>query len=167
MLILSIFLLLIVGTLFYVFFAPFYFEINNIKQVYRFRFHRLASADLKTDNNTFFIETRILGWKKQFDLLEPGVTGNTTETIVLHSKKKETRPSWKKIKAVIKSFKVNTCFISIDTGDMPTNGILYPLFFWLSHSTNKNIEINFIGETKIIIEIKNSLARMSWAYISS
>jgi len=76
--------------------------------------------------------------------------------------------SWfpiKKMRAIIKTFKINTCYINIDTGDAGLNGMLYPGFYWLSAYIHKPVGINFLNENDIVLEIENSLARMAWAYI--
>ena len=68
---------------------------------------------------------------------------------------------------LIQSFKINKLFITIDTGNMPLNGALYPWFHLLSMKKNRTININFWGENIIIIHLENSLARMLWAYFKS
>lgn len=162
-------LLLIVVIIFgYLFFAPFYFEINTTSGIYRIRFHRLASISLKIIDNSLMAEIKIAWWTKQFDLSS---TGNTADKLPVAKKtvkaKKRSKLSFKKIKAVVKSFKISKCSISIDSGDMQLNGILWPVFYLFKVRSGKDLQINFIGENKIVFEMKNNLARMSWAYMRS
>lgn len=54
--------------------------------------------------------------------------------------------------------------MSIDTGNMPLNGIMYPGFFWLSRLTGKTFEINFSDKNELILEIENNLAGLVKAF---
>lgn len=162
-------LLVIVILLFcYLFFAPFYLEINSIKGFLKIRFHKLASVSVMIINDSVLLDMRIAGWKKQMDLLET----TTVQKKKPVKKKKELKKeksniSPKKIMAVLASFKVKQCDVSIDTGDVQLNGILYPVFYLVQCYSKKNMQINFTGENKLVLEIENSLARMSRAYIGS
>ncbi len=71
------------------------------------------------------------------------------------------------VNSVIKSFKLISLHISIDTGNYQLNGILYPLFFLISFLFKKNISVNFVGKNYLHLILKNNLARLSWAYFSS
>jgi hypothetical protein len=69
--------------------------------------------------------------------------------------------------SIVKSFKITYLNVNLDTGNYPLNGILYPFFFLLSFFLNKNFSVNFNGKNTIKIIVKNNLARLSWAIISS
>jgi hypothetical protein len=149
----------------YLLFAPFYFELDSINHICRVRFHLLASAGLIFTGNTLKIDLKIVGWRKQIDLLageqkpkEPGFP---------KKKKKRISISFRMAKAVIKSFKVTRCYLSVDSGNMLLNGLLYPGFYWLSIQTNRHIEINFMDENELVLEIENSIARITKAIIFS
>jgi hypothetical protein len=129
------------------------------------RFHKIASINLKMINAEFKIEVTVLVFTRRFDLINS--KNNFIKANDREKNQIEYKVPYKKIKAVIKSFKVNKCYVSIDTGNMQLNGILYPLFYWMKVKSQKNIQINFIGETLIVLKIENSLARMSWAYLNS
>lgn len=156
----------------YLFFAPFYLEINSVEGWCRIRFHRLASVKASIRNNALMFEMKIAGWKKERDFNAMSNGANKKAITRKEERKKESgrkrkKISWKKIRSVLSSFKVNKCIISIDSGDVQLNGQLFPVFYLLSAYSKKDIRINFIEENIIVLEIKNSLARMSWAYISS
>lgn len=132
------------------------------------RFHRLASVSIYAEKNTLILQTKIAGWTRQTDL--PAKINILDERSPKDKKRKKIRPqkiSWIKIRGVLESFKVNKCNISVDSGDMQLNGILYPLFYFLSVYSGKDIRINFVGENEIILEIKNSIARIGLAYFRS
>jgi hypothetical protein len=145
-------------------FAPFYLEVNSVAGLLGIRFWILASARLVVVNDTLICMLYIVGWHKEIDLLvnrepkkikEPGKPQN----------KKSSTPALNKIFAVIKTFKVNKCDITIDTGDMTTNALLHPVFYWVGKYTGRHISINFTDENKVILEIENNFARMMWAYV--
>jgi hypothetical protein len=74
---------------------------------------------------------------------------------------------FKKMRLILKSFKIKKCFITIDTGNMPLNGMLFPWIYLLSIYTKKTVMINFSEKNIIILQIENSIARMLWAYFKS
>jgi hypothetical protein len=123
----------------------------------------MASAMLLLKNSSLAIEMKIVVWKKEFDLLATKKRKPARLT-----KKKSERPniSFSKMKAVIKSFRVTRCYISLDFEEVEWNGILFPLFYWVSRVTGKNIGINFNGKQVVQLQIKNNFARMILAYIN-
>lgn len=152
----------------YFFVAPFYIEINTTQDLYRFRFHKLASVSLIV-NEIPVLLLKIAGWRKEIR-----ITGRPeTKGIVIKKKEHISRPkkrrslSYAQVKQVLKSFKVKTFYLDADFDDIALNGILYPFFYWLSWYSGKTLKINFNGNTVIIIVVQNNIARMSWALISS
>lgn len=166
-----IILLLILLPLCYVFFAPFYLELDSTKNLYRLRFHHAASVSFQLIDDSPFLLLRILGWTKQVDILamKPTTEPGQQKKITPAKKRRTSRSkiSWKKMLNVLASFRINHCQISLDFGDVQVNALLYPIVYWIRIKTKKNIAINFTGHNELQLEIKNSLARMSWAYISS
>jgi hypothetical protein len=148
-------------------FAPFYIEINSNDDLYRLRFHRLASAVILIKDYSLTINLQIAWWKKQID---PFVKNPSKDAVRKPAAKRKSRyphVSFKTLKAIVRSFKINHLYINIDTGNVKWNGILYPAFYGLSQYVNKTILINFTGKTELELEIKNNIARMAWAYIYS
>lgn len=136
--------------------------------MYAVRFHYLASARIIVIDDSLKIDLRIIGWKKQIDLINQlfkRKTGKITQKQYKNSKSKLSRLSL--IRSILKSFKVNKCYLDIDTGNMQLNGILYPVFYWISKYTGKPIGINFQNQTEIIVEIQNNCARVIRAFIYS
>ena len=172
MIVLYVVLFMVILIIGYLFFAPFYLELNSVQGLLRFRFHRLASVTAAIRNNTPVLEMRIAGWRRKMDLGEIKNFANKKsygrkQKIRQETVKKRRPIPWRKIRRVLYSFKVNVCDISIDTGNMSLNGILFPVLYLFRLYSKKDISINFLDENRIILQIENSLARMSWAYISS
>lgn len=158
-------LLIVVLILAYLLVAPFYLEINSDDGLCRARFHRLASARLSVIDNSWILDLKIVGWHKQIDLFaQPTPQKKAVQRI---SQEKKAGLPFRKVWAVIRTFRINKCDLSFDFGDMPVNGILYPVVKGVSMLTGKNISINFWNENRIILEIENNFARMIWAFIKS
>lgn len=161
------FLLFVLMIILYLLFAPFYIEVNSITSLYRIRFHHLASISLKPVNGSVTLELNILFWKKQLNRSqnnEPGIQRIKDE------KNKKTRKrslSMQTLKNLLMSFKLNTFDVLLDTGDVTLNGKLYPFFYLLGIFIRKPVQINFTGQSHIILEIENSLARLALAFIRS
>ncbi len=158
-------LIFIIAIIFsYLLFAPFYFEINSITGLCGIRFHHLASAGLIFTDDSLKIDIRIAGWNKQ--TYWPAITeGKKEKPVIIKKKKKPLKISFSMVKAILNSFKVNKCYLTIDSGNMQLNGILYPFFYWISKRTHKTIEINFLDKNEIILEIENNFARILKAFI--
>ncbi|MBV8390534.1 MAG: hypothetical protein JO080_12090 [Mucilaginibacter sp.] len=155
-------LLIIAVLLGYLLFAPIYLEINSLNGLCGARLHHLASANLVLVDSSFKINLSIIGWKKQIDLLSKRKTRKKASR-----KKKSRKFRLGLFKVLLKTFKVNQCYLSIDTGDVQLNGLLYPGFYWLNKYTGKSIGINFLGKNEIILQIENNLARLIKAFILS
>jgi hypothetical protein len=154
-----IFSLSIAVVLGYLLFAPFYIEINSVIGLYGIRFHHLATARLHIKDHSLKVDFRIAGWKKQIDLLTTLTSGNQKKKPV---KKKTNSKGFplQMAQKVIKSFKVNCCYLNIDTGNRQLNGLLYPGFYWLGKYWDKPIGINFLNENEVILEIENNFANV-------
>jgi hypothetical protein len=150
---------------FYILFAPFYLEVNSTTGLCRVRFHKLASARIYITESSLLIDLKIMWWHKIIDLFAPGERKMKPEK--KKTEKAERKISLRKVRAVIKSFKVNKFYLTIDTGSMETNGILYPLFLWMGMRMKKNVTINFVNENELVLEIENNAVRMLRAYIIS
>jgi len=162
------FICAIVAILIYLLVAPFYLEIDSTQGLYRFRFHKLASVSFVMDEYPFLL-VKIAGWKKEIT-----IAGKRDASGAVAKEKEPVSPSRKRnglsyhqVKQVLKSFKVRAFYLDIDFDDMPLNGMLFPCFQWLSWYSGKTFKINFNGNRVLIVVVKNSIARMSWALISS
>ncbi len=160
---------ILLGMVIYLLCAPFFIEVDSVNGFFRFRFHVLAYGSLELRDHSLFMKLKIAWWEKEFDLLQPA--GKKPKQIAGDKKAVKKKKSFhishlpQRIIAVFKSFRVRTCYIMIDTGNMPANGILYPWFYLLSARINQTVLINFHGENEIILKIKNSAARTMWAFI--
>jgi hypothetical protein len=150
----------------YLLLAPFYLEIDSTKNLARIRFHHLANARLVVDDS-LRINLKIFFFKKKIDLLEHNQLNSKNKKSDRIIKNTSPKIRLEKIKAIVKSFKINNCYIDINFADAAINGILYPVFYGIQLVTKKNITINFIGKQEVKLEIENNFARIIWAYINN
>lgn len=149
----------------YIICAPFYVNVNSDVGLFELRFHHLATVSLVFTDYSPLIKIRIAGFHKQMELIK--TVKKEKVTVKKPRQKKFKKIPVSKLMAMVKSFQVNTCFLTIDTGNMQMNGILFPVFNLIGQRINKDISINFINENKFIFQMENNLARMMWAYIKS
>jgi hypothetical protein len=163
----------IIAVFLFLLLVPLRFNVNSELGWIGVRYGRLAEASLLFNELMQVIRIRIGWWRREYTLEEllrnrrPTVTAER----VAQRKKKSPQPDVKKLlrkmRGVLASFRLTECEVSIDTGDMPTNGLLYPLFYFWKLRSGKNISIAFNGETVVILQAENTIARMLWAYIKS
>jgi hypothetical protein len=148
----------------YILFAPVHIEIDSTKDLYGIRFHRLLRISLKTDDD-LLLELKLMRWKKRFSLSNPMQYKQQENRETTKPMKRKVVFKLNKIVPVLKSFKVKTFDISVDSHNMQLNGILFPIVYFAGFYFNKNIRISFVGENHLILYMNNTLGRMAAAYI--
>lgn len=146
-------------------FAPFYFEVNSLTGALQVRFWVLASIRVSMEQDTLLCKLRVLGRRFQMDVLHQRKV--KVEKKVRNRKATTRRPKrlFRRLLAIAKTFRVNQCVVSVDSGNMQTNALLYPAFYWLSRLSGLPLAINFSGDEVVVLEIENNIARMLWALI--
>lgn len=157
--------------------TPFRLIIDSVLGVYRLEFGRLASGELVMEDAQPYVDVKVLFWKRRFNPFElksgearewkgeTSIEGKRPKKV--GAERKRRLIGLRKVLAIVQSFKVNRFKIRINTGDMPLNGVMYPLIYWLAFRTRKDIAIVFYGQSVVRINIENNLARMTWAYIKT
>lgn len=156
-------ILFLIGIIFfflivYALFAPIILEIDSRNYLYQFSIIPILRICWVADNLLGHPEMTIFGIRKKLSF--PIFRKKTAST-----KTKKSTFSFLRFISIIKSFKIKTFFVNIDTGNMPLNGKLYPLMFMLSRITGKTFRINFMRKTEVIITIQNNAFRLLRAYI--
>jgi len=77
-------------------------------------------------------------------------------------KKRSPRKMLRKFLPVMKTFRVPVWHISVDTEDYVYNAWLYPLNYFIG---TEHCHINFHEENYLVLELRNNLARMLYAWI--
>jgi hypothetical protein len=154
----------------YLIFAKLFIEIDSTVNLYRLSFGGILALSIVFIDDSIRLELKLFWWRKSYNL--NNAFTNESKDVVQTSNAKERKvfslqKIFKNTTAVLKSFKIKKCFITIDTGNMPLNGILFPWVYLLSIYIKKKVSINFSGQNIIILQIENSFARMLWAYFKS
>lgn len=165
------FLFVFLGLVCYLLFAPWYLELNTETGIYQVRFHRLARVGIRVVSQQMQVYIQIAWYTKLINNLhskdnKPKERKNEErKKNTAAGKKKWKRVSMQQIKAVARSFQIRTCYVSIDTGEQELNGMLYPVFYIMGTVTKQPIYINFMGENKVVLVIRNTIARILLAFI--
>jgi len=164
--VLSVLLLIMLVLLVYLLFVKLVLEVNTSEHKVAFRIGNIISAAV--DENYDVLKLQVIWWKRKYELAEWANVGSKNELRSnsrnrVQKRKVNTAALWR----VIRSFRVRKCEVDLDTGDMPLNGVLFPIFYGIRFWSGKKVGINFSGRNIIIIKIENTLARMLWAYIKS
>ena len=161
--------LLFVTVLLYVFAAPLYLEVNTYTGLFQLRFHQLVSARLNVEEGKLLLQVRFWRWQKDIDLLAQGKAKKKgvrkIEKPLTAEKRNSQRLPIRKVWAAVKSIRINKLYCTSDTGDMPTNGLLYPVAASLSAQLGKTIVVNFLGENELILELEMRIYRVVWAFL--
>lgn len=159
MIIVVVFLCIVI----YILFAPLLVEIDSNNKVYQIRIVPVFKMWWVADNFLGHPEMNLLGIHKI--LVFPDFK---KETIKAKTKKvSQLKLNFRRVLAIIKSFKVIKCLVNIDTGDMPLNGKLFPVMYLLSRLTGKTFYINFVGKNEVVLTIKNNAFNILKAYIKN
>ncbi len=161
----TIILIGILSGLVYLFFAPLFIEINTASGLFRIRFHQLASATLLFNGKSILVEIKVFGWTKQYNLSDS--QPKKSKPIIHQKKRKRASISVSTIRELMKSFRIKRFFLRLDTGDMPLNGILYPVFLLLNKKYKLDISINFLNNNILILQIENRIARILRAFVKA
>lgn len=168
LLIICAFLLLIVTV---VLWAPLVLELDSSRSVYRLDWWYLIRARVTPAADDLFIDGRILFFKKRWSVIELAAKRSEKKEKQASKKKKQqkkrSRLSWNAFKRIMHTFTVHRFDIALDTGDVITNAMLFPIAEVLHHSLRVRqggFHINFVGDNHIDLKISNRAGRVAWAF---
>lgn len=152
----------------YLLLAPLILEIDSDTGICRVRLHWLARADFRIQRLDVIIRITVLFWHREIAMFanQPSKTKPPEE-----KKPKTEKPaarrrfSSRKALAIVRSFRVRTWDVAIDTGSNVLNGMLFPVFYTISALSGKTFRISFCNELFVKLHIRNSLARVLWVYL--
>lgn len=170
LLIISVLLLLMLAVLLW---APLVLELDSRRSVYRLDWWYLLQAHVTPAPDDLFIHGRILFFKKRWSVIE--LLAKQREKKEKKAEKKQQRKkkrhfSWDAVKRILHTFTVHRFDIALDTGDVITNAMLFPLAEVLHHSlrvSHTGFHVNFTGDNHIDLKISNRAGRVAWAFIPS
>ena len=163
-------LILLITLLLVVLFVPFILKINSDENTYRLEWKGIGSCWISGSLEDIRLHLKAPFYKKSIDPFAPRQRKNIEEpktkpTTDIKGKKSE--KSWMtrhKLYGMLKSFRVRTCAVNIDTGDYVQNALLVPLFQLINRS-GAAFTINFQGESSIEFYASNTVWRLGRAYL--
>lgn len=135
---------------------PIVFFVDTSTHQYYLQLRGLAKANLEADDDQLIrIKLKLLFFSFYFYPLKKRLKAKKTDKTKPINKMKSIRKfNIKTGLRLLKSFKIKTIFVDIDTGDCITNAQLYPIFSLLNYYKN-GFNINFKGNNRIILSIQN------------
>lgn len=165
--ILLIFASLLLLLLAWLLLAPMRLVIDSHRQQYYVQWQGIGQAQVLPTTDDLIIQLRFFFWKKNFYPLHPS-TKEKKQKKEKKAKKKKRRFNFRKYKRkglrLLRSFRVRTLKLNLDTDDYVHNSYLYPLFQLLS-GHNRQLTINYNGETELQLIVENRLYRMLIAFL--
>ncbi|GAA4274268.1 hypothetical protein GCM10022258_35640 [Aquimarina gracilis] len=134
--------------------TPIVVTINTEKGQYEIRLQGVVKASIEEHVKEILrIKLKIFLWTFYFYPLK-GIHSNTKKkkTGRKPRKKNNKRFSFRKIIAVLRSFKIKHLVLDIDTGDNVFNAKLYPLVGFLNYNTEA-FNINFEDRNQLVLQM--------------
>lgn len=160
-------LLIIGGILFcllgYILFATLLIEIDTRYNTCKFSIQPIFKLSWVRNEQLGYFEMNFLGIKKKLGW--PNFQKKKKKVKTSKSKKIQFR--FNQIFLILKSFKIKKWLITIDTGDMPLNGKLFPIAYLCKRITGKSFHINFVGKNELVVTVENNLFGILKAYVKS
>ena len=119
----------------------------------------IGNAAINYKEEEWLLRFRIFFYAKEIQLRN--IKGRKKKQEKSKRKKRNPRKMMRKFLAVMKTFRVPVWRISIDTGDYVYNAWLYPLNYFIG---TEHYQINFHEENYLVLELRNNLARMLYAW---
>lgn len=147
----------------WLFLAPIKFQVDTRIPEICFRWVSVGNARLVFEQNKWWLKISVLFFFKRWELEELILKGKKKARKVRPGKKTK-RVKWsRKFLNLIRTFRVTHWQIAIDTGDYIRNAWLYPLNF--HPVTRHHLYLNFLGETYLLLEIRNAPWKIVYALI--
>lgn len=142
--------------------APLELRINSAKDQYLLSWKGIAKVEWIPAPDDILIRSKIFFWESIYHPLTAMPTKKKVAADPESSRKKK-RWTWRKwsrrIIRVLKSFQVKAFRVNLDTGDYVYNSYLYPIF-WMLNQGNSRLQINYNGESEILLVVQNRLYRI-------
>jgi hypothetical protein len=149
-------LILIVGVLLL---TPIKLAIDTRIPEMKFLWKGIGNAAINYKEEEWLLRFRVFFYTKEIQL--QSIKGRKKKQEKPKRKKRNLPKMLGKLLAVIKTFRVPVWHISMDTEDYVHNAWLYPLNYFMGV---EHCNINFHEESYIVLELRNNLARILYAW---
>jgi hypothetical protein len=169
MVIVALLLLALLAVALWLLLAPFSLRLDTYRDEYYLKWHSIGSARLLLLEGELAIGLRLGPWRKQFYPLRPGAKPKAEEEkpALPHpaKAKKPRRPfPWRKMRRVLRTFRVREFQLEIDTDDFARNAWLFPLVHSIG-PLRRSVHVNFLGRNEGVLVVQNRLWDMGWAWV--
>lgn len=158
--------LLLLAILVWLLFSPIRLKIDTRESAYLCSWLGIGRVQLLPVTDDLVIQLQIWFWKKNFYPLRPNPQKEKPKET--RKKKKKRKMNFQKYKRkglrLVRSFRVKAFRLNLDTDDYLQNSYLYPFFHLLSNN-NRQLTINYRGETELLLIVENRVARMLIAFL--
>jgi hypothetical protein len=139
--------------------SPIILSIDTRIPEIKFSWKGIGNAAINYKEEKFLLRFRIFFYAKEIQLRR--IKGTKKKQAKSKRKKRNSLKMFRKILGVFKTFRVPVWRISIDTGDYVYNAWLYPLNYFIG---TEHCNINFHEENYMVLELRNNLAQMLYAW---
>jgi len=151
----------------WILFAPIFLYINTDEKKYSAGLKGFLNFNLIPDEEQiFFIRIKIVFYSFNFFPLRKKEKKPEADSKVKKPKKKKKKTGLKTILLIknivwktFKSFRLKKLYINLDTNDVMANAYLIPVFANL-YRNNINLNVNYSGDFRMVINIENNIFRM-------
>jgi hypothetical protein len=175
--------LLLAGVVAYLLWAPMVIEINTRRRWYGVHYGPALDAQLVMERLADpSLVVRFWRWRWRWSLLTKRALSRTPKasTSAPEPKPKSKFPiqwggrrssrrrrfSLPKILALLRTFRVRQFQLRLDTDDYVTNAYLFPVSSYLT-ARGWPVEVNFIRQNELVLQLENRMGRLMWAYLFS
>lgn len=161
---LTIFISVFVFVVAWLLFAPVILDIDTRIPAARFEWKGLGNAIIIFQEEEWRLRFRIFFFRKELNLSTMKRKPKMKKTKKEKHKRKNmnSRKMVMKGMRILKTFRATQWRISLDTGNNMYNAWLYPLNFIIGA---EHCNVNFYGENYLVLNLKNNLGRILYAWI--
>jgi hypothetical protein len=142
--------------------SPLILEIDSRKPAAMLKWVSIGKAMTWYDDE-WWLSFRILFFQKKMRLSSIKGKQKKVAAPPVKKTKRRTRPPFRKILNVIRTFRVEEWRLAIDTGDYPRNAQIYPLNFL--PKLRDHLRVNFNDENYLYVRIRNRPFKILYAYL--
>jgi hypothetical protein len=148
---------------------PFELHVNTWTGVVYLRWRGIVSARLAGEVEDPALRLWVMGWRKEIRFLEMGGGSEEKEKSRKKDRKKAKRKragwfTWSLALRLLRTFRVKTFDLLLDTDDYVMNAFLFPVFSRFS-GRSRQLKINFSGRNELVLIVTNRIWDLVWAFI--
>ena len=142
-------------------FAPFDVNVDTRIPEIKIAWRGIGNAAINYKQEEWIVTFRVFWFRKKLNLDKIHAPGKKRKQRKKKARKFNIQNGLKIFLAIIRTFKVSVCRLSLDTGDVICNAWLYPLNYFIG---TKYCHINFQDETYLVLKARNNVGRILYAW---